>query len=317
MIIAAGLSPAWQQVLVFDEIAVGEVNRAAEAVWCASGKVLNVSRAILLLGADGQTVCPIGGRPGDAIRDEFLADGIAACWISTDVPTRVCTTVVERASGCVTEFVENATAISADELSAFEAAYAEALREVSGEESAAASVAVLTGSLPEIEGQGKPVGLYRRLLADGPRAILDVRGPELHEALQERPLLVKPNRHELASTVGRPLPDDAAVWGAMRELNAAGAEWVLVTAGAGEVFLSSQTAAWTFVPPRVPVVNPIGCGDCLAAGIAVAISEGADMADAVRFGLGAAADNVGQLLPARLDRDRANRHAQAVTVKSR
>ncbi len=315
MIIAAGLSPAWQQILVFDEIAVGEVNRAAEAVWCASGKVLNVSRAIMSLGVDGQTVCPVGGLSGDAIRDEFTTDAIPATWITTDVPTRVCTTIVEQASGRVTEFVENAPAISADELSAFEAAYAEALRMASG--AAAASVAVLTGSLPSIEGQGKPVGLYRRLLADGPRAILDVRGPELHEALRERPLLVKPNRDELASTVARPLPDDAAVWEAMRELNAAGAEWVLVTAGAGEVLLSSQTSHWTFVPPRVPVVNPIGCGDCLAAGIAVAIAEGADMADAVRFGLGAAADNAGQLFPARLDRDRVSRHTRAIEVKSR
>jgi hypothetical protein len=39
VIIAAGLTPAWQQMLVFDGVRVGEVNRAREAYWCSSGKV--------------------------------------------------------------------------------------------------------------------------------------------------------------------------------------------------------------------------------------------------------------------------------------
>ena len=39
MIVAAGLTPAWQQILRFDALRLGEVNRAVEAHWCASGKV--------------------------------------------------------------------------------------------------------------------------------------------------------------------------------------------------------------------------------------------------------------------------------------
>ena len=45
MILSAGLTPAWQQILVFDGFRYGEVNRAAEAVWCASGKVFNAGIA--------------------------------------------------------------------------------------------------------------------------------------------------------------------------------------------------------------------------------------------------------------------------------
>jgi len=308
MIVAAGLSPAWQQILVFEKIAVGEVNRAAEAVWCASGKVLNVARAASSLGARVETVCPLGGPASAAVREEFSADGIPARWIMTDWPTRVCTTLIERASGRVTELVENAPDIHPDELELFETEYTTLSR--------SADLAVLTGSLPDVAEHGKPVELYRRMLENTPRAILDVRGPELHAALRERPLLVKPNREELASTVGRTLPDDAAVLEAMRELNAAGAASVLVSAGGSDLLLTSQTAAWRFRPPHVSVVNPIGCGDCLAAGIAVALDEGAEMLDAVRFGIGAAADNLGQLLPARLDRRRIARFADRVVVNS-
>ena len=38
MILAAGLSPAWQQILVFDRFRPGGVNRAANARLCARGK---------------------------------------------------------------------------------------------------------------------------------------------------------------------------------------------------------------------------------------------------------------------------------------
>jgi len=53
------------------------------------------------------------------------------------------------------------------------------------------------------------VTLYQELLEKTPgRAILDIRGPELLAALERQPLLVKPNREELARTVGRALGTD-------------------------------------------------------------------------------------------------------------
>ena len=42
MIVAAGLSPAWQQVMQFDTFQPGEVNRAREVFWYGSGKTLKV-----------------------------------------------------------------------------------------------------------------------------------------------------------------------------------------------------------------------------------------------------------------------------------
>lgn len=307
-IVTAGLSPAWQQILVFDEIVAGEVNRAAQSVWCASGKTLNVARAGRALGADMQAVCPLGGWAGEAIRREFAADNIPARWVATSSCTRVCTTLIERSTGRATELVENAPAITAEELEAFEAEYAKSAR--------SADLAVLTGSLPDITGHGKPVELYRRLMRDTPRAVLDVRGPELQAALTEHPLLIKPNREELGFTVGRKLADEAAILGAMKELNAAGAEWVLISAGHRDLLLTSRSTTWRLTPPPTPVVNPIGCGDCLAAGIAVAVDEGAEMVDALRFGVGAAAENLTQLLPARLDRNRVAEFASRVVVNS-
>jgi hypothetical protein len=46
VILAAGLSPAWQQIVVLESLSVSEVNRARAVHWCASGKVLNVGLAL-------------------------------------------------------------------------------------------------------------------------------------------------------------------------------------------------------------------------------------------------------------------------------
>src|SRR5688572_18469864 len=97
MILAAGMSPARQQILEFDAVQLGRVNRAVRATWCASGKVLNVSRALHRLGAGTQTICIAGGMSGWAIIAEFKRIGIAAEWIDAGASTRICTTILDRA----------------------------------------------------------------------------------------------------------------------------------------------------------------------------------------------------------------------------
>ena len=72
---------------------------------------------------------------------------------------------------------------------------------------------------------------------------------------------------------------------------------------------------WELSPPAVaPIVNPIGCGDCLAAGVAAGLARGETLVDAVRLGIAAAADNATQLLPARFDRTRVEALAASVRV---
>lgn len=291
MILAAGLSPAWQQILLFDLFTVGEVNRAREAHWCSSGKVLNVGITLTHLGAKCQTLSTLGGIARTAIEREFAALGASLRTIPTTSGTRVCTTILASASATTTELVQNAEPVTAEEIAAFTAAYRE--------EAKAATTVVLTGSLPP--GAGKTC--YEELLAGtSARAILDFRGPELLAALAHRPMVVKPNREELAATVKRDLDDDRALARAMQQLRDAGAQWVVVSDGKRAVWVAGEDGVFRLQPPAVEtVVNPIGCGDALAAGMAMAIDRGDEMLDAVRYGMATAADRLRLLLPGRVD----------------
>lgn len=292
MILVAGLTPAWQQIMLFDRLQPGEVNRAAEVRWCASGKVLNVAVALHHLGAPCKCLSPIGGPAGESIRVEFESFGIPARWIPSAIPTRVCTTLLERSPQQTTELVENAAPLPAEELERFRRAYADEVQN--------AELVVLTGSLP----QGTPSSFYRELLDSTPcPTILDVRGPELLQALDKRPTLVKPNREELGKTVGRVLQTDTEVIEAMHEIRRRGAEWVVITDGKNPLFVLGHGDLQRLTPPAVEVVNPIGSGDCLAAGIAWGLHCKREPLDAIRLGMAAAAENVGRLLPARLTKE--------------
>ena len=81
MILTCGLSPAWQHILVADDLSPGEVNRAAEVYWCASGKVLNAAIAIAHLGGKGRVVSVLGGDRGTDVQREFKGWEVETSWI--------------------------------------------------------------------------------------------------------------------------------------------------------------------------------------------------------------------------------------------
>ena len=111
MILAAGLTPAWQQILLLDQFQPGEVNRAREAHWCGSGKVLNVGLALHHLGGPSLTLSPLGGPAWEAIEQEFAQLGLPRRWTESSAATRICTTLLDAATGATTELVENARSL--------------------------------------------------------------------------------------------------------------------------------------------------------------------------------------------------------------
>ena len=307
MILSAGLTPAWQQILVFDGFRCGEVNRAREVHWCASGKVFNAGIAAHHLGGPSRTLAPVGGPPVEQIERDLDQMGLSYRWVNTASATRVCTTIVDRASGTITELVENGRPLTRAELDEFRDAYAE--------EASRAEVAVVIGSLPV----GTPVSFYRDLVERTPcPAILDFRGEGLLSLLDLNPYVVKPNREELARTVGRPLDDDDRLVAAMQSLNRRGAQWVVITQGGGPVWASSSTEVYRLYPPPADhVVNPIACGDAMAAAIAWATRDGRNIIVAVKLGIAAAGENLRQLLPCRLNLRNMEAGASRVHVERR
>src|SRR5438045_3669048 len=115
MILCVGTTPTVQRTMVFDRLVVDEVNRAQEVTEYASGKGINVARVLTQLGEAALAAGFAGGRRG-----EFLIEDCARWNVPTDFvriagETRLCTTIIDRANGAVTELVEETPPASAGE----------------------------------------------------------------------------------------------------------------------------------------------------------------------------------------------------------
>jgi fructose-1-phosphate kinase PfkB-like protein len=156
---------------------------------------------------------------------------------------------------------------------------------------AEAALVLLCGS-----GQGPALaGVYARMIEaarqQGVRCILDSSGEALALALQARPYMVKVNVLELSSYLQRPLETRAAQMEGLLALHAAGVQIAALSRGAQGMLGADGAEIWEGQLGVNRIVNVVGCGDSLLAGVAQALTEGASLEDVVRRGVAFGAAN--------------------------
>lgn len=289
-----GLTPAWQRTMLFGRLEIGEVNRAQQVIETAAGKSVNTARALASLGTHACAAGFNGGATGRAV-DAFLrACGVSSALTPMRAKTRVCTTLIDRGAGTVTELVEEAPDPGRAAVRNFER---DNLRL-----SAEASMLVISGTLPPFAGDDFYVGFVRAAAEAGVPVVIDSQKAALVNVLFERPLLAKLTVRELESTLGEPMANERRILRGMRDLMGMGARNVFVTQGGQAAYLLSARRSWRLSPPAVAEhVNPIGSGDCATAGIAHALLKRKSLLEAVSLGLACGSANVESLTPADLD----------------
>ncbi len=271
-VLCVGPNPALQRTLWFPSLALGEVNRALRKRVSGGGKGTNVARILGQLGYPAKLLTFVGGTIGEEFVRTVRREDIEVKPVQAEAETRVCLTLIEEDESRQTELVEEAEGVCEDDVRRFLRVYSELLE--------GCSFVVISGTSPA----GVPEDFYgeltRRAGERGVPVIVDAPGQLLRHAVPYRPLLAKPNRKELAALFPG-LGFEQQVL-RLREL---GAQNVLITDGGNAAWLLAGDAHFRLVPPVVQPVNPIGSGDAVAAGIALALLEGKDIVEAVRFGI--------------------------------
>jgi tagatose 6-phosphate kinase len=248
----------------------------------------------------------VGGDRGANLLAVLDSKGIQRDFVAVATPTRQCTTVIDQAAGTITELVEESRPVPA-------AAYDE-LKSIVRKRTPGCRAVVMSGTLTP----GAPPDFYRwcteTAIQAGALPILDAQGAPLVEALSVQPGLVKPNRTELAATVGKALTDQTAVISAMHELHQRGARQVVVTAGREPTLAFDGHKVWSVASPAVAAVNPIGSGDAFTAALTWRLLRGDDLGEACRWAAAAGAANALTLLAGEIDPAEMERLAQHVTV---
>ncbi len=277
MIYTVTLNPAMDYTLQVDKLATGELNLPISTALSYGGKGVNISRVLTALDVPNRALGFVAGDVG-----LMLENGLRRMGIDTDFvhlvsgETRINVKIIAQ-----TETQLNARGPRMDAV-AFEQLKAQLSALTEGD------TLCLCGSLP----QGCEVDVYAQLLrcieGKGVRAVVDAAREALLNALAYRPYLIKPNRDELASLVGRSLPDEASVLAAARELQEKGARNVLVSLGGnGALLLAQDGSVYRQSAYRGTVNGTVGAGDSMIAGFLYALEQGADMAEALRVAVAA------------------------------
>jgi len=250
----------------------------------------------------------LGGDHGEAVRAILTAQGIELGFLKVAARTRQCITLLDQSAGTTTELVEESQPVAAADY--------EALLDIIRRRVPGCRAVVMSGTITP----GGPADLYSTCTnlarTAGVLAVVDAQGPALLEALKAGPGLVKPNRSELAATLGRELTDEAAVCSAMQEFCERGAQRVVVTAGRAPTLAYDGRTFWRIQAPEIEAVNPIGSGDAFTAGLVWRLLRGESLGEACRWAAAVGAANALTLMAGEIRCDDVERLVKQVTVET-
>lgn len=306
-VLCLSTSPTMQRTLVFSRVVAGDTNRADEVHDFASGKAVNAARVLHTLGYPTRFIGLLGGYRGGRFQRDLKASGIPADVVEVEANTRLCVTVVDRAARQATELIEESAAVTTVDV--------ERLLERLSARLPEASALILTGSLAAGVAEDFYARAIRLAEAAGVPSILDATGEPLRRALAERPTVAKPNRPELAATVGRPVESRNTMREAMSAMVRQGARNVVVTRGRDGSSVCDAERVWEVSTPRVDLVSPIGSGDAYAAGLAIGLRAGMGVPEVCRLASACGAANAQTLRAGFLDPERVSELATEVSIR--
>ena len=291
-IVFVAANPSIDRLYEVDRLTVGAIHRPVELIAVPGGKGLNAARAAARLGGRVSAVGILAGRSGDWVEQALAESAIDARWVRSGGETRTCVSILDRATGVLTEIYERGEPI--------EAATWEALEQLVADELSRGTVAALalSGSLPPgapPDGFGRMARLARTAAAAAgvrPVAVLaDTYGSALAAVLAERPAVVKINAAEATEATGVAVADASSAETAAVVLLDRGARSVVLTLGPGGAVVVAAGGSSRLAPSGVRGVYPVGSGDAFLGGLAVAIARGDDIPEAARMGLAAGTAN--------------------------
>lgn len=281
MITTVCMNPSFDRTVSVDAMTIGGTNRIRTSRIDLGGKGINVAVVAQRLGLMVRCIGCMGDENAQALESLMEKESLAHRFLTVQGRVRTNTKIVSLDGQPVTELNEAGAPMTQADLAAFFAMAEKA--------AADSDCAVITGSLPP----GCPEGTYRELIrAIGVPCILDVGGRELTLGLAAHPLLVKPNRDELAAAVGHALETLSDVRHAAETLLEGGAQNVLVSLGGDGALL--VTPSECRYAPAIPVTvhSTVGAGDAMVGGLLAGLRAEGTMEGALRYAVAAGTSSV-------------------------
>ncbi|WP_207695493.1 1-phosphofructokinase [Enterococcus sp. DIV0212c] len=273
MIYTVTLNPSIDYIVHVEGLKLGDLNRMTNDFKLPGGKGINVSRILKRIQAESTALGFLGGFTGNFISDWLAAEQIQTKFTPVREDTRI---NIKLKSETETEINGLGPAISNEEM--------QELKQTLGMITAG-DIVVLSGSTPATLRKGFYEELIQIIKDKNAEFIIDTTGEDLLNALPNKPLLIKPNNHELAELfdVSFQTIDDILPFG--ERLLEEGAKHVIISMAGDGALLFTKNGTYRSNVLKRPLKNSVGAGDSMIAGFVGTFAQTNDPVEAFKWGV--------------------------------
>lgn len=273
MILTVTLNPAVDHTLKVEDLpepsAVARTDRARVD---PGGKGINVSKYLVELDTETVATGVVGDFLGQFVRDSLVDEGITGDFVKIEGRTRLNTTILT--DDAEYKINHNGPTVDTDAI--------DDLLEII--ERYDPDTVVVGGSLPP--GLG-PWAIDQIARAGDWQTVVDVGGDVLND-LDASYALCKPNREELATATGQSVSSLEECQKAIEQLRQRGYDRVIASLGADGAIMATPDECLHAAALDADIVDTVGAGDSMLAGILSARNRGATDEEALRTGVAVA-----------------------------
>lgn len=273
MLYTLTLNPSIDYVMKVEDINFGATNYSNEEYMLPGGKGINVTRILNQLNIPNTALGFIGGYTGKFIEEWMTKEQANHQFIQVEGDTRI---NIKLKGDMETEINGRGPVISEENSDKL-------LKKI--QQLTAEDTVIISGSKNKGLSETYYIEIIQLLEANNVSFVIDTNSKELLEALKYKPLLVKPNQDELGDLYGVKIEtvEDAIHYG--KKLQQAGAQNVIVSlGGAGAVFIDENQSLYAEAP-KGNVINTVGSGDSMIAGVMAGLEKGFSKLEAFKLGV--------------------------------
>lgn len=275
MILTICLSPCIDVNMEVESLSVGKSNKILNKRIYFTGKAINAARGLKRLGAQVQATGFMYEDNGKLFEQELHYEGVPYKFVWCHGRVRENYKFVDHKS-MLTEVDDISPEVS-------EQKKQELIGRVR-ELSANCEAVILSGGLAK----GMEPSYYKDVLSavpEGTKKIVDSSGERLFKALECGLELVKPNLHELETTLKIKVNSKEDALEGCRQLLNRGAKYVLLSLGKEGAILTDGNRNLYCKSINVAMNSTVGAGDAMVAAAVFALAKGGSMEDILRCGV--------------------------------
>ena len=256
MIYTVTFNPSIDYIVSMDNFTLGKTNRTTEEKMFPGGKGINVSTVLTNLGISNIALGFIAGFTGNEIKRLSMERGILCDFITLPKGNNRINVKLKDYDG--TEINGSGPDIPNTKLEEL----LEQLNRLKDGDSL-----ILAGSIPSSVSSNIYQIIMEELKPKKINIVVDATKELLMNALQFRPFLIKPNKHELEEAFDITIESKEEAIRYARHLQRMGARNVMVSlSGDGAIFVSEEGESFEADVPPGKLVNAVGSGDSMIAG---------------------------------------------------